>query len=611
MRVVFDIETYPNCFTFSACTPDGVLWWYYEISDWRNDRQALFQWLVDIGPQGELIGFNNVGFDYVVLHAFIQSGGKATAHDLYLKAKAIIDAQDEDRFANMVYPSDRYVKQIDLFKIHHFDNHARSTSLKALEFNMRLANVEDLPFPVGTLLTRDRAKVLREYNFYDVEATRLFYLKSIPMIQFREELTAKHNRDFMNHNDGKIGKDYFIMELEKAGIDCYEYGLNGRQPKQTKRPTINLNDAILPWLKFENEGFQRLIDWLRGQTITQTKGAFKDLIVHTYDVDVVFGTGGIHASVENRILYSDDDWLLVDVDVEAYYPSTAIAQRFRPAHYPEVFSDIYADLKRQRQSFKKGTPENAMLKLAINSVFGDSNNKHSVFFDPLMTMQITMNGQLFLCLLAERLMTLGDIELCQLNTDGCTFRVKRNLLNQFRQIVAEWEGLTNLKMEEAHYSRMFVRDVNSYCAEKVGGGVKQKGAYATKKEWHQDSSALVVPKVAEKVLLEGASIRDTVMNWPDKFDFFCRVKVPRTSRLEGDGKPLPNMCRYYVSKGGVSLIKIMPPLAKKPDVWRRIGVESGWTVCPCNDVKDAVLPVNYEYYINEIEKLCLPLKERK
>lgn len=608
VRVIYDIETYKNVFTLTACDPSGSLWWYFEVSDWRNDRADLFAWLQSLHGV-EMVGFNNVGFDYPVLHHFIQSGGKATAYDLYKKAQQLITSQDDDKFANIIYPKDRYIPQIDLYKIHHFDNKARSTSLKALEFNMRLDSVEDLPFPLGSLLTRDQADVLRAYNKHDVEATRLFYRESIPMIEFREKMTLEHNRDFMNHNDGKIGKDYFIMELEKAGIQCYEFGPSGRKPKQTPRPSIDLSEAILPWLKFDNPEFQRLIDWLRKQVITQTKGGFKDLIAHCYGVDIVFGTGGIHASVENSILHSDDEWLLVDVDVEAYYPSTAIAQRFRPAHYPEVFSDIYADLKRQRQSFKKGTPENAMLKLAINSVFGDSNNKFSVFYDPMMTMQITMNGQLFLCLLTERLMKLGDIELCQLNTDGCTFRVKRNLLDQFRQIVAEWEKLTNLKMEEAHYSHMFIRDVNSYTAEKIGGGVKQKGAYATKKEWYQDSSALIVPKVAEQVLLHGASIRDTVLNWPDMFDFFCRVKVPRSSRLEGDGQPLPNMLRYYVSEGGVTLTKIMPPLAKKPGVWRRIGVESGWTVCPCNHVRDAVLPVNFTYYINEVEKLTLSLKE--
>jgi hypothetical protein len=30
-------------------------------------------------------------------------------------------------------------------------------------------------------------------------------------------------------------------------------------------------------------------------------------------------------------------------------------------------------------------------------------------------------------------------------------------------------------------------------------------------------------------------------------------------------------------------------------------------VCPCNDVSTATLPVDYSYYIQEVEKLVLPL----
>ncbi len=139
--------------------------------------------------------------------------------------------------------------------------------------------------------------------------------------------------------------------------------------------------------------------------------------------------------------------------------------------------------------------------------------------------------------------------------------------------------------------------------------IKRKGVYEWDRQWHQDHSFLIIPKVAEQVLIHGAPIRETLLNWPEKYDFFGRIKVPRSSKLVGvsDGEdiPLENTQRYYVSEGGVSLVKIMPPLAKKPDVWRRIGVESGWTVCPCNDVRDAVLPINYEYYVAEVEKLCL------
>jgi len=120
----------------------------------------------------------------------------------------------------------------------------------------------------------------------------------------------------------------------------------------------------------------------------------------------------------------------------------------------------------------------------------------------------------------------------------------------------------------------------------------------------------VIPKVAEKVLLEGAPIRETVEQWPDLYDFLLRVKVPRTSRLVstteawGDTEfPLPNTARYHIAKEGVRLFKRMPPLKGKTE-WRRIGVESGWNVRVCNAIKDADRgSVDHDYYIREVEKL--------
>ena len=121
--------------------------------------------------------------------------------------------------------------------------------------------------------------------------------------------------------------------------------------------------------------------------------------------------------------------------------------------------------------------------------------------------------------------------------------------------------------------------------------IKRKGCFEWDKDWHQDSSFLVIPKVAEQVLLHDKPIRETLEAWTDKWDFFGRVKVPRGSKLviheNGVDRELENVCRYYISTEGGQLFKIMPPLAKKPDQWRRIGVESGWSVCPCNDIRDA------------------------
>ena len=312
---VYDVETFPNVFTIALEHADSGVKVAWEITPWRNDSRQITAFVDYIAATGgRMIGFNNLGFDYPVLHLLCRMG-VADAETLYHKAQAIIDSQDSNRFTHVVYPSDRIVSQIDLFKIHHFDNMARSTSLKMLEVNMQMPSVRDLPFPVGATLTLEQTRMLKEYNAHDVHATKMFYQKSLDMIRFREELTTKYQRDFMNHNDTKIGKDYFIMQLEKAGVECYTFGSEGRTPKQTPRPTIALKDAILPWINFQQPEFQRVLTWLKEQTITETKGVFKDLSATVNGFTFVFGLGGIHGSVEREKVVSDDEYVIESWDV--------------------------------------------------------------------------------------------------------------------------------------------------------------------------------------------------------------------------------------------------------------------------------------------------------
>jgi hypothetical protein len=240
-------------------------------------------------------------------------------------------------------------------------------------------------------------------------------------------------------------------------------------------------------------------------------------------------------------------------------------------------------------------------------VYGDSNNPFSVFYDPLFTMSITLNGQLLLCLLAEGLMHIDGLKLIQVNTDGLTVRVPRDNKWMVDMVRAAWESRTKLQLEEAIYKIMMIRDVNNYIAVYDDGRIKRKGAYEYDIGWHQNHGGLVVPKVAEKVLLEGAPIRETVEQWPDIMDFMLRTKVPRSSHLAWGDTKVQNTSRYYIAKDGKPLVKWMPPLAKKPGVWRQIGVESGWNAQICNDINDATMPVDFSYYIQEVEKLCLGL----
>ena len=621
MDVVFDCEVYPNCFLLNAKNTQTGLTKHFEISQFRDDSPLLHAFVnALIMNKARMVGFNSLGFDYPILH-MIRQMGRATPKQIYDKAMAMLNVPDSQKWLHMVRQSDREVPQIDLFKIHHFDNKARMTSLKALEFNMRLKNISDLPFPPGTVLTKEQIEVLRAYCWNDVEATEEFYKHTLPQIEFREQMARQITGDVMNYSDVKLGKAIFQYHLERSGVECYTYGPDGRIPKQTPREYMRLAECVPKYVQFNTPEFERIRQLYLSTVITQTKGAFDGISAKVGGLDFVFGTGGIHASVENERFDSGycpnrmTDMMILDIDVTGMYPAFAIENGLYPEHLGPKFVEVYRKLREQRAQFKKGSVENAALKLAMNGVYGASGDKFSIFYDPLFTMKVTVGGQLVIAMLAEQLLEISGLRIIQANTDGITMYLPKSAKIIADMICWKWEMITRLSLEQAEYKTMCIADVNSYIAQTVDGKVKRKGRYEYDVEWHQNASALVVPKIAEKVLLEGADALGTLTCWPDKADFYSRVKVPRSSMLvfeqpetpfsDKSEVPLENTQRFYASVGGGYLFKYMPPLAKKPDEWRRIGVMSGQTVCPCNNLDHAVLPIDYHWYLKEIEKLTL------
>lgn len=711
---VYDIETYPNVFTMYVGNANTRECWGFEIShrkDERSDTVALLRHIVK--NKGAMVGFNNIGFDYPVVHYFLKNQN-ISVNEIYEKAMEIINS--DDKFTNIISDKDTLIPQIDLYKIHHFDNKARSTSLKMLEFNMRSENIEDLPFEPGKVLTDEEIDVLLKYNRHDMVETYKFLMHSVEQIEFREKLSKQYNRNFINYNDTKIGKEYLTMKLEESNPGCcYVKTQHGRKPNQTIRNEIVLGECILPYIKFERPEFQAVFDWISGQVIKETKGVFTGILesdlgdVAKYaemvtkkkklkgkptekeiaefkserpmcwvepvelksgktnyylmwkeaeNLNVVvdglrydYGTGGIHASIDSKIVRSDDEYIIIDKDVSSYYPNLSIRNRIYPEHLGETFCDIYEEIYNERKQYAKGTTENLMMKLALNGTYGASNDKYSPMYDPKFTMTITIGGQLSLSMLAEQLLKIPTLEMIQLNTDGLTYKVKREYEAEADKVCEEWEKITKLQLETAKYKLMAIRDVNSYISVTFEGKVKSKGAYQFDGfGWHQNQSAIVIPLAAKAAIVDGVDVEEFIMNHEDIYDFMLRTKVPRSSRLmaevvDEDGYileayKLQNICRYYIANDGVRLTKVMPPINDKTiklfekdgkmmysttkthenklvrNGWncikevaeRRIGIDTGWLVKVCNNIKDFDGDINYDYYINEAKKLVDTLK---
>lgn len=668
MDYIYDIETYPNIFTMAVSQPDTSSRWLFEISEWRDDSTQLLEFLRMLYSTGaRLVGFNNVNFDYPVIHV-LMSKGQATAHDLWLKANEIITSNDN--FAHRI--REPFVPQVDLFLIHHFDNKARRTSLKALEFAMRLKSIRDLPFEPNTVLSYDQSRILIEYNWVDIDATEEFYSESTEQIEFRRELTATHGKDFTNFNDTKIGKQVFIMQLEDAspGI-CFS---EDRKPRQTLRPIINIADVIFPYVRFQHPELTRVLNHLKTISIQDgdDRGLFKDVSATIDGFQMDFGRGGIHGSVNDTTLVSDLEYVVLDLDVTSYYPSLAIVNRLYPEHLGELFCDIYTDLKAERVMHPKGSAPNKMLKLALNGVYGETGNHYSPFYDMKYLLSITINGQLLLCMLAEYLMQIPDLTMIQMNTDGLTARVRRDRLDAVKVVTDWWQEYTCLELEDAEYSRMFVRDVNNYVAEYAhDGSLKRKGAYEVKAPgernptgWHQDVGGLVIPKAAEAFLVRGVPIRDFIHQHDDVFDFALRGKATGGAYIEIDGVKQQRITRYLITHSGGPVMKVSPPAAGyKIGQWkranslsdsfyrsvvkelddkvqkqaeagliheieplldsvglpwderintknkskyeiRRTGINVGWNATECNDLSNTMyFDINHDFYIQEAEKL--------
>lgn len=664
--IVYDIETTPTAFTMNVMGLHSDLDMTFEVSHYRDDRLALFQWFAYWQmTETPMIGFNIIAFDYIVIHEFFNNQ-HMTVEDIYDFAMMLIRPSfGGDRFGHQIWQSDRFAPQIDLFKIHHFDNRAKSTSLKALEITMRSDKVSEMPIPFGTPLTEHQVRtVLIPYNKDDTRETKRFAHFSMDAINFRLQLSDTLKGDVLNFNDTKIGAK--LLEQRLGDELCYSRDTGTRQPRQTVRDRIRLDEIIFPLVQFKNPEFNRVLTWMRTQTLNadevteniKTKGVFTGVHAHVGGIDFHFGTGGIHGSVIAQRFETTAESAIVDIDVASLYPNIAIVNNLAPEHLGQRFVEEYSRLPQERKEWqaKKGKkcPEANSMKLASNGTYGNSNNKFSVFYDPKFTMQITINGQLMLCMLAEMLLDVPTLRIIQINTDGITFCVHPSLISYTQRVYKSWEELTRLTLEEVRYSRMWIRDVNNYIAQAESGEVKLKGAYwypanfpddisnAQPPAWHKDFSAVVVTKAAVAHMVEGADIERFVYGHSDPFDFMCRAKVDRSSRLMIGDQEVQRITRYYVATSGGAMRKISPPTGTPgaykrksgvsefeydtimgqiaPGAWderihtknrskyetREMGIESGYLVAECNEASRFDFQnVNYDWYVEAAKKLVI------
>lgn len=617
--VVYDIEVLKGCFTYTDINIQTEEVTQFVIHPERDERIRLFHYLREI--EGNMIGFNNVNFDYPVLHKFLDKFYWETREtsqllfDLHELAETIINVQNAVDFNKSVAirTKDVIIPQIDLFKIWHYNNKARQTSLKSLEISMNFPNVMEMPIShKKEIITEEEIEQILKYNLNDVLATYEFYKKSLDKIKLRNNIKQQYNLPCINFSDSKIGEQLTLkLYCDETAKDFWEV-----KEQRTNRAFINLGDIIFDYIQFDSAEFNKLLDKYKQKVIVETKGAVEESVIHKgfkYD----FGSGGIHGAIKSGVYKSDSEYIIKSCDVASLYPSLAVVNRLYPEHLGESFCTVYKRILDLRV-LAKSNGDNVMsdgFKLALNSVYGKSNDVNSFLYDPKYTMSITINGQLLLTMLAESLCKIPDSTMIMINTDGIEIKIPRIYEKLYYEICENWQKKTNLILEYQDYEKMVIADVNTYSALGFNGKYKYKGRFEIDKvvgsepAYHKDNSFRIIPIALSNYFFNKIPVEESIKNHKNIYDFCGRQKFRgedygMTFTLLYDEKGLPykkqerqqRNVRYYISNKGSSLMKFYNKGTSE-------FIHKGYQITVFNNFfEKESYDINYDWYIKECYK---------
>jgi hypothetical protein len=582
---VIDYETLIDCTVLVAEHYKENTIHTFVVGHLKNDIKELYEFLVRNVTNNEWhISFNGLSFDSQITEYILRNyktlstlAGPEIAGLVHKKAQDIINRQENKEFSEFS-ERDLSIRQIDVFKLNHWDNPAKRSSLKWIQYSMDWHNILDMPIHHTTsVTTQNQLDTVVTYCINDVKSTKQIMNLSRDQINLRKDLSKEYGINLFSASEPRISKELFLMFLsEETGIKKYDL-----KNLRTKRDLIKVSNIILPYTKFSHPAFQGLLSNFKSLVINarDTKGGFKYSFNYK-NVKTDFGLGGAHGCTSSGVYEAKDGMVIMSSDVTSFYPNLAIRNKWSPAHLPkDIFCDKYEWFFEERKKLPKKDPKNYVYKIILNSTYGLSNDENSFLYDPEFTMRITINGQLTLMMLYEMLSEgiPGSIPLMQ-NTDGVEMMIPEQYKQKYMEICSEWEKITQLYLEHDEYKKMVIGDVNNYIAINVQGKSKCKGRFEYDNlALHKNKSHLIIPKALYAYFIDNKLPEQFLQENRNILDYCAGVKIKgdwefqQTCVIDREitRQTLQKTLRYYISNNGCKIYKV-----NKSDK-REIQLESG------------------------------------
>lgn len=642
---VYDIEVFQNIFHCSVKNTETNNIYKFEISERKNQLRELVKFFkqvdkyitwgdyyttnINIPANVIFCGYNNLHYDNPIINYIIEYEDKLMQYNIPTICSSIfnlsktITTSSEDNID--AWKHWKYQIWFDTFDILTmlYSNKLR-VGLKEIQVTMQYPNVQEFVCDWTKPLPLEDFDSMIDYNINDIESTSELLNRCKKDVDLRITIEDEYGVRVLSKDGVNIGMKILTQKyLEKTGLTWQDI-------KDLRSPmsVIPLKDVILPFIKYDSPILQRVLDDMKNQIVSPGRKGYENKFVFN-NLRYSVGVGGIHSVNSPEIIIPRDDEMLIDIDVASLYPSMLIEYEFYPKHLGKEFLEVYKQIKDERIEAKHNGDKvkNETLKLALNGLSGNLQNEHNFCYSPFAVMQIRINGQLLLLMLAEKLTQIG-CRIVQANTDGLFVLLKKDAYSKVNSICREWEQLTKLTLEEDRFKAMYQYAINDYFAITEDNKVKEKGMFITAVKLGKGLTPKIIPKAVISFFKDGIPVEDTIKNCTDIRDFLMSEKTGKQWHVEYMNEEQQRTNRFYASTNGGYLWKWKDTGHKEGEIitytepyvgerkykasarqYQNMLTASGVTLLNKFDNKPIEeRKINYRYYIMEAYKIIRDLK---
>lgn len=629
---VYDIEVFQNIFHCSAINTETKEIHKFEISPRKNQLSELISFFkqvnspvswndnyttnCSINSDKIFCGYNNLHYDNPVINYIIEYEHVLAERPIPVITNSVFNLSREiTNSGENIEKWKRWKYQVwfDSFDILTmlYSNKLR-VGLKEIQVTMQYKNVQEFVCDWSKPLPIEDFDSMIDYNINDIESTSALLDRCKKDIDLRLAIEDEYGVKVLSKDGVNIGMKILTHKyLEKTGLTWWDI-----KDLRSPQAYIPLKDVILPFIKYDSPILKSVLDEMKTQVVSPgRKGYEKNFVFGGLRYTV--GVGGIHSKNDPEIIIPAEDEMLIDIDVASLYPSMLIEYGFYPKHLGPEFLEVYSQIRSERIEAKHNGDKikDSTLKLALNGLSGNLQNEHNFCYSPFAVMQIRINGQLLLLMLAEKLVELG-CRIVQANTDGLFVLLKKSVYDKVNIVCREWEQLTKLTLEEDRFEAMYQYAINDYIAVKEGYAkkkhefrdftavmdpktgdhikygatnakgetyrnmdeirkdyIKTKGMFITEVLLGKGLSPKIIPEAIIKYFVDGIPVEDTVKGCTDIKKFLMSEKTGKQWHVEYMNQEIQRTNRFYASTDGAYLWK-----------WKGIGEHYAWNPSELSDM---------------------------